>query len=137
MRCTYTLPKNMRFSYSPNKQMRCACSPKKQIRFSYSPNKQMRFSYSPKKQIRFSYSPNKQMRCAYSPKKQMRFSYSPNKQMRCRAYFNSLNGGTNVPPLSGFVPPRKCVPPLILRGGFSFESIRKLVSYIFKENITD
>src|SRR6218665_591870 len=24
------------------------------------------------------------------------------------AYFNSLNGGTNVPPLSGFVPPLKC-----------------------------
>src|SRR6218665_3787262 len=28
-----------------------------------------------------------------------------------RAYFNSLNGGTFVPPLSGFVPPLKCVLP--------------------------
>src|SRR6218665_2170987 len=36
-----------------------------------------------------------------------------------RAYFNSLNGGTNVPPLSGFVPPLKCVPPPILCGGLS------------------
>ena len=34
-----------------------------------------------------------------------------------KAYFDSLNGGTNVPPLSGFVPPLKCVPPLILSGG--------------------
>jgi len=34
-----------------------------------------------------------------------------------RAYFNSLNGGTNVPPLSAFVPPLKCVPPPILCGG--------------------
>src|SRR6218665_1668113 len=37
-----------------------------------------------------------------------------------RAYFNSLNGGTNVPPLSGFVPPLKCIPPPILCGGLSW-----------------
>src|SRR6218665_1121914 len=36
-----------------------------------------------------------------------------------RAYFNSLNGGTNVPPLYGFVPPLKCVPPPTLCGGLS------------------
>jgi hypothetical protein len=29
-----------------------------------------------------------------------------------RAYFNCLSGGTNVPPLLGFVPPLICVPPL-------------------------
>ena len=36
-----------------------------------------------------------------------------------RAYLNSVNGGTNVPPLSGFVPPLKCVPPPTLCGGLS------------------
>ena len=33
-----------------------------------------------------------------------------------RAYFNCLSGGTNVPPLLGYVPPLICVPPLILWG---------------------
>ena len=36
-----------------------------------------------------------------------------------RTYFNSLNGGRIVLPLFGFVPPLKCVPPLILCGGLS------------------
>ena len=41
------------------------------------------------------------------------------REVKIRAYFNSLNGGTNVPPLSGFVPPLKCVAPPILCGGLS------------------
>ena len=39
--------------------------------------------------------------------------------LHARAYFNSSNGGTKVPPLSGFVPPLKCVLPPTFCGGLS------------------
>jgi len=50
----------------------------------------------------------------------------------CRAYFNSLNGGTNVPPLPGLVPPLKCVPPPILCGGLGLNQWgNKFFLYMF------
>src|SRR6218665_1165630 len=55
------------------------------------------------------------------------FSFG-NRRVCFRACFNSLNGGTNVPPLSGFVPPLKYVPPPILCGGLS---LNLTVFYMF------
>src|SRR6218665_1178413 len=54
-----------------------------------------------------------------------------------RAYFNSLNVGTNVPALSGFVPPLKCVPPPILCGGLSLNLYEDRFFNIFLLMITD
>src|SRR6218665_2129975 len=54
-----------------------------------------------------------------------------------RAYFNSLNVGTNVPALSGFVPPLKCVPPPILCGGLSLNLYENRFFHIFLLMITD